>query len=81
MTVGLTRAGSTRGWRRTRAAVLERDGYVCHWCGAHASTVDHLTPRARGGGDEHGNLVAACTRCNLTRGAGPRATAPPSRSW
>lgn len=78
----LTRAGSTRAWRQLRLEVLDRDGWVCHWCGAPASHADHLIPRARGGTDDPDNLAASCARCNLSRGAGPGPrTAPPSRTW
>jgi 5-methylcytosine-specific restriction endonuclease McrA len=81
VTVGLTAAGSSRAWRAVRLAVLERDGYVCHWCGRPADTVDHLLARARGGGDDPANLVAACQTCNLRRGAGGPPRAPASRTW
>lgn len=80
MTSALTPAGSTRAWRRLRALVLHRDAGTCHWCGRPALHVDHVTPRARGGTDDLANLVASCTGCNLSRGAGPRTTQP-SRSW
>lgn len=80
----LTAAGSTRLWRNTRPAVLERDGYRCHWCGQAANTVDHLIPRARGGTDDPANLVAACGTCNSRRGAeetNEPTAAEPSREW
>lgn len=80
----LTPKGSTREWRRLRAAVLERDGYVCHWCHGPANTVDHLIPRVRGGSDDETNLAAACVACNSRRGQAeaqqPR-NAAPSREW
>lgn len=63
------RNGSTRAWRRVRAAVLCRDRFVCAYCGAMATHVDHVVPRAAGGSDSPVNLVAACARCNLTKGA------------
>lgn len=31
-------------------------------------TVDHVIPRALGGSDDDGNLVARCTRCNSAKG-------------
>lgn len=65
--------GSTRAWRRLRAAVLERDGHVCQVrlvCdGAPATHVDHIVPVVDGGRDDPGNLRAACAACNLRRGA------------
>lgn len=54
--------------KRLRYEVLRRDGYTCRYCGAKAPdvemTVDHVIPRALGGADEPGNLVAACRPCN-----------------
>jgi 5-methylcytosine-specific restriction endonuclease McrA len=58
-----------RPWRRLRAEILARDGNRCHYCGGPAATVDHLTPRSRGGDptNRH-NLVAACLGCNSAKG-------------
>jgi len=65
------------------ALVIERDGLTCHWCRKpvrrvpqgykgplhkrHA-TLDHVIPRSRGGGNEPGNIVIACRKCNDHRG-------------
>lgn len=35
----------------------------CHWCGAVATTADHVPPLAVAG--KHYNLVPACQRCNF----------------
>jgi 5-methylcytosine-specific restriction endonuclease McrA len=57
-------------WRRARRAVLDRDGHVCRWCGAPATTVDHVRALAEGGDRlELDNLVASCGPCNYGRGA------------
>lgn len=78
---GLTSKGSTRAWRKVRAAVLVRDRYLCRWCGGPATTADHYpVPRKFGGPDELWNLVAACLPCNCRRAARMFA-APPSRNW
>ena len=37
---------------------------TCGYCGQPATTVDHVTPKARGGADDEGNLMAACLSCN-----------------
>lgn len=51
----------------------------CYWCGdTYASTVDHLTPRSRGGTDDKSNLVMACHSCNARKGA---KTADEYRAW
>lgn len=52
----------------TRRGVLRRDGFRCVYCGGHATTVDHVLPRSRGGPDSWENLVACCVRCNNTKG-------------
>lgn len=48
----------------SRKAVLARDGGHCAYCDGHASTVDHVVPRSRGGEHVWENVVAACGRCN-----------------
>lgn len=48
----------------TRRGVLRRDGNRCAYCGKSASTIDHVTPRSRGGQGTWTNLVACCLRCN-----------------
>jgi 5-methylcytosine-specific restriction endonuclease McrA len=60
----------SHAYRKARQAVLKRDGYRCRYCGAPATTVDHVVPRSRGGSDDPTNLVAACARCNRAKGAG-----------
>ncbi|HWS38941.1 MAG TPA: HNH endonuclease [Actinoplanes sp.] len=60
------RRGRGPGW--SRAGVLVRDGRRCAYCGAAASTIDHVLPRSRGGRNEWLNTVAACGRCNSRKG-------------
>jgi 5-methylcytosine-specific restriction endonuclease McrA len=52
----------------SRRGVLRRDNHRCAYCDAHATTVDHVLPRSRGGGDTWENLVACCARCNNVKG-------------
>lgn len=40
--------------------VLLRDSHECQYCGAHATTVDHIVPISKGGQNTWSNLVAAC---------------------
>jgi 5-methylcytosine-specific restriction endonuclease McrA len=62
---GTTRArGYTGAWKRLSAAVLNRDNYVCRYCGGRATTADHVVPKSKGGSDAMSNLVAACRSCN-----------------
>lgn len=60
--------GGTRAWSKIRERILIRDGYLCQYCGSDATTVDHVIPISKGGTDEPDNLVAACTRCNYSKG-------------
>lgn len=67
-------AGQGSKWIRPekRLAIYLRDGLLCAWCGAdgaagHRLTLDHLTPRNRGGGNCERNLVTCCVRCNAGR--------------
>jgi len=54
----------------TRKNVLRRDAYKCAYCGRSdlPLTIDHIVPKARGGGDSWENLVCACTSCNNRKG-------------
>jgi len=58
----------TRTWRKTRERILRRDGYICQYCGQEADTVDHVIPRRLNGLDSDDNLVAACQKCNYSKG-------------
>lgn len=48
----------------SRMGVLRRDDHKCAYCTKHATTIDHVLPRSRGGGSTWLNTVAACRRCN-----------------
>ena len=48
----------------TRKAVFARDGGRCVYCGAAATSLDHVVPRSRGGPHCWENVVSACSRCN-----------------
>lgn len=52
----------------SRRGVLRRDEHRCAYCGASASTIDHVLPRSRGGKDSWENLVACCLSCNNIKG-------------
>ncbi len=64
----------TRQWKRQRELVLTRDCYECAYCGEPATEVDHIIPRAKGGGHELENLVACCKRCNGRKGSRSQAS-------
>jgi 5-methylcytosine-specific restriction endonuclease McrA len=78
----------TAGPAWSRTGVLARDGYRCAYCGGHATTVDHILPRSRGGRNTWLNTVAACDGCNQRKGdrtpaeAGMRSRIEPATpSW
>jgi len=52
----------------SRRGVLRRDNHRCAYCQQSASTIDHVIPRSRGGGDIWENLVACCLKCNNIKG-------------
>lgn len=54
------------GW--SRSGVLARDGRRCGYCAGHATTVDHIVPRSRGGRNTWANTIAACDGCNQREG-------------
>lgn len=58
-------------YRQHREYVLQRDGMACVYCGTTeaALQLDHVIPKSRGGSDDPSNLVAACKRCNTSKGA------------
>jgi len=76
---------------KTRAIVLERNGYTCRMCGAEAGEthpedprgrkvrlhISHIRDKSKGGDDSPSNLRALCSLCN--GGASNIAPSPPAR--
>jgi 5-methylcytosine-specific restriction endonuclease McrA len=55
--------------RLTRREVFARDGNLCQYCGRRSDlTLDHVTPRHRGGPHTWENLTTACRTCNHGKG-------------
>lgn len=52
--------------RLTKKEIFARDSYTCQYCGTETKelTLDHVTPRNRGGQHTWENLVGACKSCN-----------------
>jgi 5-methylcytosine-specific restriction endonuclease McrA len=71
------RVPSGRSVPVSRRGVLRRDAHRCAYCGASASTIDHIQPRSRGGKDSWENLVACCLKCNNLKGD----KTPQEMSW
>ena len=54
----------------TRFNLFLRDEFRCQYCGSVKDlTFDHVIPRAMGGTTCWGNVVAACSPCNLRKGS------------
>jgi 5-methylcytosine-specific restriction endonuclease McrA len=55
-----------------RRNLFARDRNQCQYCGKHFPTadlsIDHVLPRAQGGGESWENLVCACIWCNARKG-------------
>lgn len=51
-----------------RGGVFIRDGHKCAYCGAKATTIDHIVAQSRGGEWSWMNCVAACFSCNGKKG-------------
>lgn len=52
----------------TSRAVRARDNHTCSYCLGHATTMDHVVPRGRGGPHTWENVVASCRKCNAKKG-------------
>jgi len=64
----VTRWRYSAGPAWSRPGVLARDQHRCGYCAGPASTIDHVLPRSRGGGNSWKNTVAACSGCNQRKG-------------
>lgn len=56
-------------WVKLRDRILARDLYLCQPCldagrTTQADAVDHITPKAQDGTDDHDNLQAICDPCH-----------------
>jgi 5-methylcytosine-specific restriction endonuclease McrA len=70
--------------------ILERDDYVCRYCGldgrqsfenALVMRVDFVVPRAHKGKKNPDNLVACCTPCNTIKGTKVYASFDEAKSY
>jgi 5-methylcytosine-specific restriction protein A len=66
--------GYGTAWDKLRKRILARDKHLCQPClrasrVTPASQVDHITPKAKGGTDDEGNLEAICAECHMIKTA------------
>ncbi len=70
--IRLTGGNSERRWKAppvNRREVFRRDHHTCQYCGSTKRlTLDHVIPRSKGGTHTWDNVVAACERCNSSKG-------------
>lgn len=70
--IRLTSGNPERHWKVppvSRREVFRRDNHSCQYCGSTRHlTLDHVIPRSKGGTHTWDNVVAACERCNLSKG-------------
>lgn len=56
------------GTKLNRRNIYARDNNICQYCGDHFKTkdltIDHVTPKSKGGHNTWTNLVCACFGCN-----------------
>ena len=50
--------------KELRNFIFSRSGGKCVYCGAKATEIDHVIPKAKGGTNSSYNLVASCRACN-----------------
>ncbi|WP_274652545.1 HNH endonuclease [Paenibacillus humicola] len=50
-----------------RLLILQRDHYICRYCGRFGDTIDHVLPKSKGGLSTPDNCVCACADCNLKK--------------
>jgi 5-methylcytosine-specific restriction endonuclease McrA len=62
----------SRALRLNRHSVFARDEHRCQYCGRRYPTsqlsLDHVTPKSRGGGTTWENVVCSCMGCNIKKG-------------
>jgi len=56
-----------------RFEILKRDNFMCQYCGVTGResklVIDHVYPIKHGGQNEPQNLITACQKCNIGKGA------------
>lgn len=59
---------SSEAKRKWRESIKEKWNYQCAYCGSEENlTLDHITPRSKGGSDRLTNVLCACQKCNKSK--------------
>jgi hypothetical protein len=62
----ITSSEAKRKWRKS---IKEKWNYQCAYCGSEEDlTLDHITPRSKGGSNRVTNVLCACKQCNNSKG-------------
>jgi predicted restriction endonuclease len=65
----LEATSSSEAKRKWRQSIKENWNYKCAYCGSEENlTLDHITPRTKGGSDRVINVLCACHSCNHSKG-------------
>lgn len=65
----LEATSSSEAKRKWRQSIKEHWDYKCAYCKSKENlTLDHITPRSKGGTDRITNLICACKECNNSKG-------------
>jgi predicted restriction endonuclease len=65
----LEATSSSEAKRKWRQSIKENWNYKCAYCGSEENlTIDHITPRTKGGSDRVINVLCACHSCNQSKG-------------
>ena len=57
--------------QRFRASIFSAWLNCCAYCGNHATTIDHVRPKVKGGDTSLRNCVPACLDCNISKAHSP----------
>ena len=55
--------------KRFREEIYKDWQHKCAYCGANATSLDHIVPKYKSGCSNRYNLVPACTSCNANKGS------------
>ncbi len=60
---------SSEARKKWKQSIKEKWNNQCAYCGSEENlTLDHITPRSKGGRDRLTNILCACKECNKSKG-------------